>query len=230
MSTDKRVRDYVTIGTTEDVSVHLAETRARFEALADSIWNKTHLQEAARVLPNVLNCIARQLRILESSMTLPIEVAASVCRTVFELNIRTRVMTANPSRIKEFWAERVFEEISLLEAFKRLSDSETPERSLQVVNERVDDLRRYAVKWALTKPTVESTFKLAELAGAAEEYKALYGFYSKYTHGTAWLVNSKESERDGEAYRTIFHVQTQLYAVDAYKRIEDFVLQQPPPT
>jgi hypothetical protein len=223
MADDRRVRDYVNFGTPSDVSAHLVEVCGRFEHLANDIWTKTHLQEAARVFPNMLRCIARQLRILGASMDLPIEVAAGACRTVFELNVRTRLMTAHPDRIREFWVERVFEEISLIEAFKRLCDSGTSERTLKALNDRIEELRGYATKWKLVKPSVESSFKMAELAGEADEYKALYGFYSKYTHGTAWLVNAKDGERDGEGYRTIFLVQTQLYAFDAYKRIEDFV-------
>lgn len=87
----------------------------------------------------------------------------------------------------------------------------------------------YASKWKLAKPTVESSFKMAELAGVADEYKALYGFYSKFTHGTAWLVNAKDAERDGEGYRNIFFVRAQFYALDAYKRIEEFAYENEQP-
>ena len=223
MTSEKRVRDHVKFGTPKDVSAHLLDACSRFEHLADQIWGKTRLEEAARIFPNMLRCIVRQLRILDASEQIPIEAAAAACRTVFELNVRTRLMTAHPDRIKEFWVERVFEEISLLEAFKRLSDPDTSGETLKPVDHRIQELRRYLSKWKLAKPATESLFKMAELAGVAEEYKALYGFYSKYTHGTAWLVNARDGERDGEGYRTILLVQTQLYAFDTYKRIEDFV-------
>lgn len=91
------------------------------------------------------------------------------------------------------------------------------------LNDRISELKNYINKYKLTKPTFKSTVQMAELAGVADEYRALYGFYSKYTHGTAWLVNSKDDERDGQGYRNIFLVMTQIYAYDAYKRIEDFV-------
>lgn len=141
MTDERRVRDYVEFGTPGDVSAHLVEACARFERLADQIWTMTHLQEAARVFPNMLRCIARQLRILGASMDLPIEVAAAACRTVFELNLRTRLMTAHPDRVREFWVERVFEEISLIQAFKRLSDSGTSEQTLKPLNDRIEELR-----------------------------------------------------------------------------------------
>jgi hypothetical protein len=223
MNEESRIEDFVTHMPPSEVPSHLAGLCRTFEAFADEVWQKTHLQAAARVLPNMLRCISRQLRIMQASATLPVEVAAGACRTVFELNIRTRIMIADPDRMTQFWVERVFEEISLIEAFKRLSDSETKGETLKPLNDRIEELRNYASKWKVVKPPVESFFKLAEAAGVEEEYKAFYGFYSKYTHGTAWLVNAKDEERDGEGYRNIFLVQIQIYALDSHKRIEDFV-------
>jgi len=223
MTTEKRVRDVVQFVEPEQVSRKLDEACARFETLAAAIWYRTDLAEGARVFPNMLRCIARQLQVLGASATLPIEVAAFACRNVFELNLRTRLMTKYPDQIKDFWAERVFEEKSLCEAMKRLHAATYPGATASLIDDRIEQIRTYAEKWKLTKPPVLSVIKLAEMVDSAEEYKTLYGFYSKYTHGTAWLVNARDAERDGAAYRDIFLIQTQIYAIDSYTRIDEFV-------
>lgn len=223
MTEPEKLRDHVAFGTPDEVSAYLSQACADFERLAAEVWKKVHLQDAARILPNLLRCIARQLQILNSSSTLPIEVAAGACRTVFELNIRTRLIAQEPQLMREFWSERVFEQISLIEAFKRLTHAETSPETLKPLNDRVDELRRHAAKGNLKKPSTESTFKMAERVGLGDEYKALYGFYSKYTHGTAWLVNSQDADRDGPGYRTTLLVHTQVYAFDAKQRIEKLV-------
>lgn len=220
----KKIRDHVVFGDSNELSKHISQRIGQFEAFANQLWNNTHLEEGARVFPNILHCVIRQLQILEASPKLPLEAAAGACRTVFEVYVRTKLMTERPQLIREFWVERAFEEISLLEAFKRLAHQETPASHLSVIDSRVSEIRAYISKWKLQKPSVESTFKLAESAGLSEEYKALYGFYSKYTHGSAWLVNAGDAERDGEGYRMIFTTQTQFYAEAAFECIRRYAM------
>jgi|GEM_PF-3386789 len=221
-----QLRDKAIFVDQDELTEHLKEVVSEFEKRANELWELTSLQEGARVFPNILRAIARQLDIVSASSSLPIEVLAGACRTVFEINLRVRMMTLKPSLIKEFWIERVFEEISLLEAFKRLADTSTSPLVLRPIDVRLEELNQYITKWQLKKPRVDSIFKQAEEVGCSNEYKALYGFYSKYTHGSAWLVNSKDVERDGDGYRRILTVQTQLYAYDSLGRIDEYVIKQ----
>lgn len=184
------IKDHVIFQDHKAFAEHLKRRIDKFEALADQIRNRTELEDAARVFPNVLRCIARQLRILETSSSLPIEAAAAACRTVFEVYVRTKLMTEKPELIRSFWVERVFEEISLLDAFKRLADNETQASVLAPINSRIEEIKSYIKKWNLAKPTTESTFKITKAVGMSEEYKALYGFYSKYTHGSVVLATA----------------------------------------
>jgi len=224
MNSDKnRVRDYVQHSSHEKLSAHIEQKCKEFELLAETIWNKTHLGDACRVLPNMLSCIARQLRILNASMNLPIEVAAGACRTVFELNLRTRFMISHLDYIREFAAERAFEEISITKSFIKLIHEDTPNEFIKPLEERIEEIKRITNKWKMEKPKGKSTKELAKDADLVTEYETLYNFYSKYTHGSAWLVNSSNEQRDGEPFRNIFFVKTQIYAFDSYKRIEDFV-------
>lgn len=220
----KRLRDEVKLVPLSELPKHLAKKVMEFEKRAGKLWEQLDLlQEGARVFPNILRAIARQLTILSKNTSLPIEVIAGACRTVFEINLRVRLMMLKPELIREFWIERVYEEVSILEAFKRLADVDTNPLVLRPIDDRLSEIRQYILKHRLRRPRVDSIFKQAEEAGCSDEYKALYGFYSKYTHGTSWLVNSKDVERDGEAYRNIFIVQTQLYAYDSLGRIDNYV-------
>jgi hypothetical protein len=223
----KRVRDYVKFGSPKDLSVHLKNKIAEFESEATRIWSLSYLDEACRVFPNVLRCIARQLRLLEGSSNLPVEAAAGACRIVFELNLRVRLMMQKPEFIRTFLAERLFEEISLLNAIRRLADKDTDPSHLKSIDSRIEEIQRYIAKHKVSKPEPQSTFHLAEATGLEEEYKSLYGFYSKYTHASSWLVNATfEGEGGDEGNRNIFQIQTQLYAFESLKRIQDFVLEK----
>lgn len=219
----KQVKDMIRLVQQDSLPEHFKKISNQFNQRADELWTQTYLSEGARVFPNILRAISRQLTILSSSLSLPIEVAASVCRTVFEINIRVRLMTKQPELIKQFGIERVFEEISLLKSFKKLANADTNPNILLPIDKRIEELGNFIQKYQLKKPTYESVFQQAESAGYADEYKALYGFYSKYTHGSAWLVNSRDQERDGDDYRNIFTVQTQLYAYDSLGRIDEYV-------
>jgi len=218
-----KLRDKVKIVPLSELPMELKKAAAHFEKRANEIFLLSHLQEASRVFPNVLKAMARQINILSACASLPIEVVAGACRTVYEINIRIRLMTQNSELIKEFWIERVFDELSLLEAFKRLANVETSSAVLRPIDLRIWELSQYIQKWQLKKPASESVAKLAEKVGCLEEYKSLYGFYSKYTHGSAWLVNAKDSERDGEGFRNILIINAQLYAYDSLKRIDDYM-------
>ena len=103
--------DYIVYGNTEEISLNLKFLSNKLEIFADEISTKTNLSYASRIFPNILRCISRQLIILEASLKLPIEVAAGACRIVFEINLRTRILTMDNEKIKEFGIERVYEEI-----------------------------------------------------------------------------------------------------------------------
>jgi hypothetical protein len=79
-------------------------------------------------------------------------VAAGACRTTFEVNIRARLVITNPARLHEFMAERVFDEISIVEAFKSLAEEETPKSVLNPVDDRLRYLLNFADKKELSKP------------------------------------------------------------------------------
>jgi len=218
----KKISDHVKIGSIEEMQKTLNNSLNEYELFAKVLWESHFLEEGARVFPNIIRCINRQLNILKVSPSLPLEVADGACRTVFEVYIRTKLITDQPELIRDFFIERVFEEISILKSFKRLAHEETPSSVIGVLDSRLKEIGDYISKYQLKKPQVLSSFKLAEAAELDDEYKTLYGFYSKYTHGSAWLVNAKDEERDGDGYRIIFTAQTQVYAESTVQHIREY--------
>ncbi len=78
-----RIKDIVTEGAPEELSASLHEKIDALERKAAEVWDRMELGDACRVFPGLLRSTARQLRILEASGTLPIEVTAGACRTTF---------------------------------------------------------------------------------------------------------------------------------------------------
>jgi hypothetical protein len=189
----------------------------------------TNLDEGyCRVLPNILKSTTRQLKILDASSGLPIEVAAGACRTTFELNIRLRVVLNDAQAMKDFIAEVLYDERKLIESFKRLRDEDTPSAIVERIAEREAGLAEMERTHGLKKPAKQSWKERATDRRIPEneripedEYDALYGLYSNYTHATAWLVNKPEGSHDEDAAREILTTQTQKNAEDTYKRIQE---------
>lgn len=218
----RKLSDHVKIGSIKEMQKKINDNVKGYESFAEVLWNSHFLEEGARVFPNIVRSVNRQLIILKDSPSFPLEVAAGACRTVFEIFLRTKFIINNPELIKEFFIERVFEEIAILKSFKRLAHEETQPQNLEILDYRIEELYKYISKYHLKKPDTKSTYKQAEDVGFDQEYKALYGFYSKYTHGSAWLVNTKDEERDGDGYRIIFTSQTQIYAESTVQEIREY--------
>lgn len=210
----KRIQDHVRLVDDADVTTALQARRAQLEGAAkDLLQEKPTLGIAAVVLSNVLRCAAGQLHILELAWSLPLEVSAGACRTSFELYIRAKLLEGKPESIRDFYVERAYDEKALAAAFLRLTTEHTPRTDVHPFEERVAELDAYIASNKLSKPPTASMsqFKLAEAAGLEEEYKALYNFYSKYTHASSWLVNTKPEDRNGHGYRNVLQTMTQIY-------------------
>jgi hypothetical protein len=219
----QKIGDHVQFREPHELAQHLHNTAQSFDTEAKRIWQMRQLGDACRVLPNVLRCTARQLRILAASAGLPIEVAAGACRTVFEVNLRLRLVATSSANLQDFQVERVFDELGFLSAFKGLANSSQPPSGLALIESRIKDIQCFIKKRNLVKPRRQTVLDRAKAVGLEREYQTLYGFYSKYVHGSAWLVNAADEERDGEDYRNIFTILAQRYAADTFECVCEYV-------
>lgn len=213
----------IEFGANDAVQANLRSQALQLREDADRIWKITTLGDSCRVLPNLLHCTARQLEILASSMSMPIEVSAGACRTIFEANVWARLVTSNEEKLQDFQTERVFDEISFLEAFKRLAHEDTPPATLTPISDRIEYLLNFAQKRQSTKSKTQTVAERSKTASVEAEYRTLYAFYSKYVHASSWLVNTRDEERDGPAYRNILLVQAQRYAGNTRLTTDEFV-------
>jgi len=213
-----RVSDIAKAGSPDDVRAALAEREQQLRHSADRLLSRTELGAASRVLGGIARATARQLAILRSSFDHPIEVSASACRTVFELNVLCRYARLSDAYMDAVITWRASDETALLKGALRLSDGFTPQAE-QVVRDRVTHIEQKLQQYGLNAAPPVSLFKMAEAACVEEEYKALYGFYSKYVHATGWLVCANDAERDCYEYRQIFLIQSQTYASDTHSRV-----------
>jgi hypothetical protein len=186
---------------------------------ADKIWKLEKLGGLCRALPNLLRYTARQLNTLDISQSLPVEVSAGCCRAVFEANVTTRLIVTDPAALKNFEAERLYDEKEFLEIFSKLTD-ESDNRKVQLI-ERIHYLEGMAIKHNLPKPKKQTWRDKAKVVGLEHEYSTLYGFYSKYTHASSWQINASKEARDGD-YRNILVDQCQFYSADTYMTATGF--------
>lgn len=210
----QRIGDHVQIVDEAAAGEALQARRSQLDAAAERLQQeKATLGIGAVVLSSMLRCAATQLQILEVGWSLPLEISAGACRTAFELYVRAKLVEKNPTALRDFYVERVFDEKSLGAAFLRLTGESTQAADLRPIHERISELDQYIARNGLVKPPTASLsqFKLAEEAGLSEEYKSLYNFYSKYTHASSWLVNTKPNDRNGHGYRSILQTMTQVY-------------------
>ena len=223
MAEGPKIKDVVVFGTPEDVSADLLRKAKELDDEANAIWQRRELDDVSGVYPGLLRTTARQLRILEASSSLPIEVAAGACRTTFEVNVRTRLVVADPAYLVKFQMEFVGDEQTLTKAFLKLSDSETSEQAKMLQDRLRPNTIDPADRRGLKSEKGDSVSNNARRADIFDEYDTLYRFYSKYVHGSGWLILATDDRRDGEGFRYIFSIQTQLYAADTLFRIKDAI-------
>jgi hypothetical protein len=126
--------------------------------------------------------------------------------------------------MKEFLAERLFDELELIKAVKTLATGEsTQAAAINNLDLRTRQLNDMASRYGIERPKGMSWRDRAKAASVEDEYLALYGFWSNYVHGTSWLINTAEEARDSWQYRTIFALKTQLYAGDTLSRVREYV-------
>lgn len=216
-----RVSDIAKAGSYDDVRATFAEREQQLLHSAEQLWDRVDLGAACRILPGIARATARELTILRLSLDHPIEVLASACRMVFELNVLCRYALLNQSHMDAIATWRATDETSLLKGALHHFDSFAPQAE-QVLCARIAEIEQKLQDYGLQAASPVSLFKMVEAVGVEEEYKALYGFYSKYVHASGWLVCATDGQRDCYEYRQVFIVQSQIYAFDTYSRISEF--------
>ncbi|MGD9784454.1 MAG: DUF5677 domain-containing protein [Hyphomicrobiaceae bacterium] len=219
----KRLREFVRKGSPAEVSARLVLLQGELEQLAAALWQRTDMGEAARVLPGLLRCSARQVDIVDRSGPLPVEVAAGACRTAFETNLRARIVTSDPGRMLQMSIERLSDEKSFLNSQLNLLQRGVTPEDLQPLRDRIAFLEDVQRRRDLADVKPPRVVDLAREAGRLDDHRTIYGLYSKYVHASGWLICTEPHNRDDPDIRNLFILETQVSAVDTLACIRDFV-------
>jgi Family of unknown function (DUF5677) len=224
----RSLRDILVEDTTAEFMENLDTQISHLENKAAEIGKFEELGSACRLLPGLLRATARQLFILKASCKLPIEVAAGACRTTFELNIRTRILLSDPTQFDAVQLEFVGDEEALLDGFLKLANLDEDSSHRKIIESRLSKLQAWLASRQLKSEKSKQIKKMAANCGVGLEYEALYRFYCKYVHGSAWLFLASDESREGIDFREILEVKTQQYAGDTYIKISDWLAANTP--
>ena len=217
-----QLRDLATFGSNDDLKNNLQSIATRLESVATRLYARKDLGIASRVYPRIARSTADQLGLLSRLVTEQIEITASVCRTVFEINVTFRFCLSSPERLEHFATQRGTDEISIYKALKKMPTEGDQTARLAVLDLRIEHLRaileRHERPLKPDRPTLREMVKAVDLES---DYDCLYSLYSKYVHASAWFVLGERDRIDLPAFRQIMQLHAQLYASDTLGRLEE---------
>jgi hypothetical protein len=218
----KHLNDYTKIGSVSDVKNNLKELGIKLRSAGRSLFQRHDLAVGCRVYPEIARSTAEQLELLAKHIEEPIEITASVCRTVFEINVVCRYCLSSTERLDAYADQSGTDEISICKSIKSLADKNTDPKNIKLLDQHINHIRSVLKKHGRNlKPERQSLYQMAKEVGLKDEYDAMYGIYSKYVHASAWFVLRKRDHIDLPMYRIPMQLHTQLYAADTLKRLED---------
>ena len=227
-----QLRDIAKFGSNDDLRQSLQTLATRLESVAASIYQRKDPNAASRVFPRIARSTAEQLLLLARFISEPIEITASVCRTVFEINVTFRYCLLTQENLEDFATQRGTDEISIYKAIKRLhTEGDHTEQHailykhiehLRILDKHIEHLRGILRRHNRPmKPVRPSLREMAKAVGAESDYDCLYGLYSKYVHASAWFVLAERDHFDLPVFRQVMQLDTQLYAGDTLGRLEE---------
>lgn len=218
----KRLRDFTQCGSVAELRSNLKEMETKLLSAGAALWDRIDLELGCRVYPGIARATAEQLQLLEKHLEEPIEITASVCRMVFEINVVLRYCLSSKSRLDAFADQSVADEISIYKGIKGLADEDTNPKNLEIIDQKLNQLRTFMeARGRNPKPERPPVSQMAKDVGLKKEYEAMYGIYSKYVHASAWFIVRKRDHFDQPMYRMSMHLHTQLYAADTLGRLQE---------
>jgi len=219
-----RLKDIAKIGEKKDLQANLAKNSDRLRHIGKILHHRTDLGTGCRVYSAIAEATAAQLDLLGRLFDESIEITANICRTVFEINVVFRYCLLSRQHLEDFATRTATEEISIYKSIKKFADKDTDPTNLKILDAHIEKTRRLLERHGRPlKLNRLSTSQMAKDVGLEVEYKNLYGIYSKYIHASAWFVLSKRDRIDLPVFRYLMQWNSQIYAGDTLKRLEDII-------
>jgi hypothetical protein len=150
-----------------------------------------------------------------------VEVCALSVRNAFEINLIVRYVSENRENAVHWMQVRIKEEADILRSGLKFGDGGESDPRAAPIRQRLEYLEEYlAVRGATTPKPLPRWAALAERYRLDDEYRGLYGLYSKYVHPSAWTLVKPDNSWD-PLFTTIFVVHLQVYAYSTATRAAD---------
>jgi hypothetical protein len=214
--------DIPALGDMDDLRINLVAIASRLQSVGKCLALRTDIDIGCRVYPAIADSTARQLGLLARMLEEPIEIAAGICRTVFEINIALRYCLSSPQRLDNYSIQAATDEISIYQSIIDLRDHDASETSLESLRDHIEQIKATLVKHGKSLKAVRAPWlQMAKDVGYEQEYQAFYGLYSKYVHASAWFVLRNRDHIDLPTYRFTMEINAQGYAADTLARLEE---------
>lgn len=159
---------------------------------------------------------------LITNQNAPIEHLALSARNLFECYLLTTYIVDDPDRAKEFISQKAFDEREINEGFLSLTNNNTPEISIKMINDRMEHVNNLMKDNDLTPKKHWTVSYLAQNTNNKVEYDAFFKLYSKYIHPSSWTVNGRVEEYGNPVFKNIFFSQGQIFTSRIVKLISKY--------
>jgi hypothetical protein len=209
---DRRLKDIVQHGTSEDVAAHLSAIRETFIRVAEWVRKNKPRDERNLVLFNLLTAVVPYVALAEQHRHGPAQVLALCARSLYELRLRLRQMLRSPEALDRWLRELATDRIDLLEGYLELSPDAPQEQRALLVAE-ASRIRSTLKTHGLEPQRPPRLDQIVKEVGDEREHRSLFKLYSKLLHPSSYLVNMAHDEIQGASVRAILIVHVQLYAL-----------------
>ncbi len=220
MLPEAKLKDFITMGTWEDVRTNINEVYGKFDSCCTWIRENADRTERNLTLYNLLNGSLPYLDLARQNIYSHIQLLALCTRSVFEIDVRARYILLSDDNIEQWKSELVTDRIELMEGVLELreSSSDAEAQLLEVEIKRLTDVaRRHKVN---ERVDILSSGKLAKQVGLGREHKSLFKLFSKLVHPSSYSINYDPKEVFGCVNRNILAEHLQLYAIDLLNHIK----------
>lgn len=214
------LRDRVRFGSDAEAINSLRDLASQLQAVGTRVPVRDKSDYCGFALTHLVGYASGQLSRLASLYQAGIELHAWTARNLFEACLLSECFLQEPSKAREFVAQKASDELQINEGFIGLSeDPNAP--ALRPILERNNHIRHTLAKHALPEARPWSVSSLAKLTHNETDYDAFFKLYSKYVHPSSWLVFAAPNEADTPVLRNIFLVQAQYYGARILKLAQD---------
>ena len=214
----RSLRDLVKAGTDADIVANLTVCAARLRMASDGVPIEKFDDFVGISAQRIAAYAASQLEAMPTSLRTDIEQFAWRTRNVFEAFLILLYTTSSALNAKEFVAQRIGDERSILQGIVSLAHGASG--NIEPVRDRIKQCDTVLYRHGFSKAPPWRIDQLAKEVGLSDDYAVFYKLYSKYVHPSGWTIIAEATEVNDATYWEAFIVNAQFYANSCLGAIE----------